>query len=77
MRYDDPLWQQVENDPEILALKAKMREVEQQLRAAVPDGTWAIFLEWEALWAQYLTLYVERLYPLVYEKGRVSQLEKK
>ena len=66
MKYDDPLWQQVENDPEILALKVKMREVEQQLRATVPDGPWAIFLEWEALWAQYLTLCVERL---------ISQLE--
>jgi hypothetical protein len=70
MKYDDPLWQQVERDPEIVALKAKMRELEHRLREVVADEAWEIFLEWEALWAQYLTLTIERLLPLV-----ISQLK--
>ena len=75
MKYDDTLWEHLEHDPDILALKSRMRDVEDLLRAAVSDEHWAVFLEWEALWAQYVTLYVERLYPLVLEKGRRSAFD--
>jgi hypothetical protein len=66
----DRVLQQLEQDPELQGIKARMLEVETVIKATVSDENWGKFLEWEALWAEYLTLYAERLFPVAYRAGR-------
>ncbi|PWK04980.1 hypothetical protein [Tumebacillus permanentifrigoris] len=58
-RYLDEL----DQDPEIHAIKAQLTVLESQLRPLVSEEAWMLFLKWESLWAELAVLYVTRLYP--------------
>lgn len=58
-RYLDEL----DQDPELHALKSQLSILEAKLRPLVSEEAWMIFLDWESVWVQYLELCVQRLYP--------------
>jgi hypothetical protein len=59
----DQFLQQLENDPELQAIKDKLSLLEKQIKGVVSDEAWQYLLEWEETWAQYLTLCIQRLHP--------------
>jgi hypothetical protein len=53
----------LDQDPEVHALKSQLSVLESQLRPLVSEEAWMLFLKWESVWAQFLELCVQRLYP--------------
>ncbi|HEU4963722.1 MAG TPA: hypothetical protein VFV52_07650 [Bacilli bacterium] len=62
MKTIDQLWDHLEQDPDVLALKEKLSLLEAQIKAHTSDEVWQLLLQWEAEWAAYATLCAQRMY---------------
>ena len=65
----DRFLEEMENDPELRAVKARLSKLEAQIREQVGAEAWELLLEWESEWAHYVTICTKRLYPLAYKAG--------
>lgn len=66
----DRFLEEMENDPELQAVKARLAKLEAKIRERVGEEAWELLLEWESEWAHYVTICTQRLYPLAYKAGR-------
>lgn len=58
------LLQQLDQDPDLQAIKKQLASLEAQIKPRVSEDAWLLLLKWEAEWAQYLTLCTKRIYTL-------------
>jgi hypothetical protein len=57
----DQLFVQLEDDPELQAIQKQLAALEARIKTVVSDEAWELVLEWESLWAQYVTRCMEKL----------------
>ncbi|MBL0385112.1 hypothetical protein JJB07_00510 [Tumebacillus sp. ITR2] len=48
--------EEIEGEPEIVEVKEKMIAIEAKIKEAADELTWAMLLEWESLWAEYVEI---------------------
>ncbi len=66
----EALFQEMENDSELQQVKQRLTALEAQIKSRVSEDVWLLLLEWEAVWAEYLTVCVKRVYAVAYEAGK-------
>ncbi|ASS76604.1 hypothetical protein CIG75_17620 [Tumebacillus algifaecis] len=54
--------EQLDDDPELHVLQKQLSSLEEQIKTVVSEDAWDLVLEWEALWAQYVTICLEKLH---------------
>lgn len=70
----DQLLEQVEQDPEVQAIKANLTRLEHEIKGRVADDVWQLLLDWEAEWAAYATVCARKMCALACREGRQEEM---
>ncbi|MFD2172010.1 hypothetical protein [Tumebacillus lipolyticus] len=57
-----PLLERLDGDPDLRKIQKQLSAIEEKMRAGISEEAWNLVLEWEALWALYANLCIEKLY---------------
>lgn len=68
----DEFLQQLDDDPELQAIKARLSHLEAQIRSIASEEVWKYLLEWEEEWAHYVTICIRRLHARANASGASS-----
>ncbi|TCP55932.1 hypothetical protein EV586_103591 [Tumebacillus sp. BK434] len=55
------LLERLDDDPDLRVVQKQLSALEEKIKRVVSEDAWDLVLEWEALWAHYVTLCLEKL----------------